>query len=148
MNLKKIVGTVIVGIVVFVAGFGSGIYYQKKSGTSAANGTPPTGDFNGTRPTGTNGGTPPSGSSDRSGGPGGGGVSGEIVTKDDSSITVKKSDGSTVVVYFDDSTTVSKNETGSISDLAVGTSIQAMGTTNSDKSVTGKNIMIQPTSTS
>jgi len=148
MNLKKIVGTVIVGIVVFGAGFGSGIYYQKKSGTSATSGTLPSGNFDGTRPNGINGGTPPNGIDGRNGGPGGGGVSGEIITKNDSSITVKKSDGSTVIVYFDDSITVSKNETGSVSDLTVGVPIQAIGTTNSDKSVTGKNIIIQPASTS
>jgi len=149
MNVKKIIVPAVVGIVLFGAGFWSGIYYQKKTLSSATTGNPPFGsDFNGTPPTDGTGRTPPSGGGARSGGPGGGGVSGEIVTKSDDNIIVKKSDGSTVIVYFDDSTTVSKNQTASASDLTVGTSVQAMGTTNTDKSVTSKSIMIQPKTSS
>jgi PPE-repeat protein len=136
---KKIIAYLIAGVILFGAGFWTGTYYQKKQTTSALPDAT-TGDRP-TMPSGTSGNTPPSGQ--RTGGPGGGGVSGEIITKADKSLTVKKTDGSTVIVYFDDSTTVAKSETASSSALVVGTSVQVMGTTNSDKSVAGKSIMIQ-----
>jgi len=141
---KKIIGLIVIGLILFGTGFWSGTYYQKKKVTStAANGIP-----NGTMPTngnsGRTGGTPPSGSERGNGGPGGGGTSGEIISKSDTSLTIKTSDGSTKTIYFSDSTKISKNTTGSSSDLSVGTKVMVSGTTNTDNSVTGTTIMIQP----
>jgi hypothetical protein len=134
----------IIGLVLVAGSFFGGYYYEKKA---CANTNPNMG-FDGSKL----GGTPPTGAPDGSssssfngrgnGGPGGGGSTGEIISNDGKSITIKTSDGSTKIVYFSDSTKVSKNETASTSDLTVGTTVSAMGTTNSDKSVTAQNIMI------
>lgn len=146
MNLKKTLIPVIGAIIIFAGGFGTGMYYQKKHTTTAT-----VGQFNEsnrpTMPDGTSGGTPPTGQNgSRTGGPGGGMTSGEIISKTDTSLTIKTSDGSTKTIYYSDSTTVSKNETGALSDLTVGTNISVNGTTNTDKSVTSKMIMITPKS--
>ena len=76
---------------------------------------------------------------------GGGAVNGEIVSMDSQSITVKEQSGNTKTIYYSSSTTVSKNTTGSSSDLAVGTEVSANGTSNTDGSVTAQTIIISPT---
>lgn len=141
MKLKKLILPIIIGLVLFAGGFWTGTYYQKNHTNSKTADGAPSGfskDSSDKKPTG----TPPSGGN--GGGQGGGGVSGEIISKTDDSLTIKTSDGSTKTVYYSSSTTISKNTTGSSSDLAVGTSVSVMGETNSDKSVTGKTIMIMP----
>ncbi|MFA4995728.1 MAG: hypothetical protein WC536_01140 [Patescibacteria group bacterium] len=146
MKSKKLLTVIIGGAIVFGLGFGSGVFYQKKHAATSttANGMPPTMSGDGQSATGRQGGTPPSGTKGSGNGGPGGGVSGEIISKTDTSLTIKTSDGSTKTVYFSDSTTISKNTTGASSDLSVGTDIMVSGTTNSDNSVTGKTIMIQP----
>jgi len=136
MPKKKIILPIVLGLVILTAGFFGGVFYQKKAGgnkTGMPSGTPPqmSGD----------------GSSSRQGGPGGNGgggmSSGEIISKDDSKITIKLTDGSTKIIYYTDSTKISKNQTGSSSDLTVGTKVNVNGTTNSDKSIAGETIMVQ-----
>lgn len=142
--MKKLSNVIIIIIVVAVGvgGFFGGSYYQKKKCASTANSR----DFDG-NPQQMFRGTPPTDMPGRNGqsngGSGGGGNTGEIISKDDKSVTIKTSDGSTKIIYFSDSTTISKNETADSSNLSVGTNISAMGSTNSDKSVTAKNIIIQ-----
>ena len=145
MSTKKLIMLIAGGLIIFGLGFWGGMTYQKKKTTtgkeSFANGERPS------MPDGTSGtkgngnGTPPSGFGN--GRNGGGMTEGEIISKSDTSLTIKTSDGSTKTVYFSDSTTISKNETGSSSDLAVGTKVSVSGTTNTDNSVTGKMIMIR-----
>lgn len=142
--MKKII-YVVVGLLLMTGSFFGGYYYEKKACTNSAN----LGFDGGNRPDMSNG-TPPTGAPNNSsgsysrgnGGPGGGGSTGEIISNDGKSVTIKTSDGSTKIVYFSDSTKVNKNESASTSDLTVGTTISAMGTTNSDKSVTAQNIII------
>lgn len=67
---------------------------------------------------------------------------GEIISKDDSSITVKLSDDSSKIVIFSDSTGINKSEEGLIEDLSEGVQVMIMGQTNSDGSVTARNIQI------
>jgi hypothetical protein len=78
---------------------------------------------------------------------GGGMVNGDIVSMDSQSITVKQQDGSTKTVYYSSSTTVSKSTTGSASDLTVGATVRANGTSNTDNSVTATTIQLNPTET-
>lgn len=147
MTTKKVFIYIVIGVLLFGAGFWAGTAYQKnktstKSTAEMPNGTPPSmNGGSGTSAKSGNMGTPPSGGN---GGPGGNGTSGEIVSKSDTSLTLKTSDGSTKTIYFNDSTKISKNANGSTSDLTTGTNIQVNGTTNDDKSITGTTIMIMP----
>lgn len=75
---------------------------------------------------------------------GGGQVIGEIINQDDKSITVKLQDGSSKIVLFSDTTTINKATAGSKSDLVVGERVAVFGTTNSDGSVTAQNIQLDP----
>lgn len=74
----------------------------------------------------------------------GGAVVGDIVSIDNDSLTVKLQDGSSKIVNLSQSTTYSKTETGSKADLKSGTKVAAIGTSNSDGSVTAQNIQINP----
>ncbi len=74
----------------------------------------------------------------------GGAVIGDIVSIDNDSLTVKLSDGSSKIVNLSSATTYSKTETGAKTDLKAGTKIAAIGTANSDGSVTAQNIQINP----
>lgn len=145
--MKKLSNVVIIIIIVTVGvgGFFGGYYYQKKKCASTTNAKNFDGNFREMS------GTPPIDMPNKNGrgngGPESGGNTGEIISKDDKSITIKSSDGSTKIIYYSDSTTISKNETVANSELTVGTNISAIGSTNTDKSVTAKNIIIQSNDT-
>jgi len=131
---KKFLIIFIVAILAVGAGaFYGGMRYQQYanqkrfSNMRGQNGTPPSDLGNG--PAGNRG--------------SGGFVSGSITAKDDKSITVKTSDGSSKIVYFSDSTTIAKSVSGSASDLSVGANVTVDGTSNSDNSLTAKNIQIR-----
>ncbi len=74
----------------------------------------------------------------------GGGVFGEVVSVDDKSLTVKMIDGSSRIVILGDSTTYSKSETGSKSDVKVGSAVAVFGSPNSDGSITAQSIQLNP----
>jgi len=69
---------------------------------------------------------------------------GEIISLDDSSITVKMTDGSSKIVLISDSTSVNQSITASKDDLKVGLQVAVMGDQNTDGSVTGQSIEINP----
>lgn len=69
---------------------------------------------------------------------------GEITSVDDKSITVKLADGSSKIVLLSDSTVFSQSNSASKSDLKVGTKIMVNGDTNTDGSVTSRNIEVNP----
>ena len=71
-------------------------------------------------------------------------VVGEIVSADDKSITVKLMDGSSKIVILSASTAINKQATGSVSDLKTGERVLVIGTQNSDGSVTGQSIQLNP----
>lgn len=143
MKKKQIILMIIGGIILLGIGFGGGVFYQKKWGNKN---TVASGNFMNGAPNGQ--GTPPSGSEKGFRGTNGGGnVSGEIISKADNSITVKTSDGSTKIVYFTDSTKITKSDTGNSTDLSVGTNVVVNGSTNTDSSIAGNMIRIEPKTT-
>ena len=71
-------------------------------------------------------------------------ISGEILSADDKSITVKLQDGSSKIVLLTGTTIYSKSANGAKTDLKVGDRVAAVGTANSDGSVTAANVQINP----
>jgi len=67
---------------------------------------------------------------------------GEIISKDDASITVKLPDGGSKIVFFTDSVAVTKNTTGSITDLVVNENVVVNGSVNSDGSINALTIQL------
>ena len=85
----------------------------------------------------------------RRGGAGGAGglVAGTVLSKDDQSITVKLTNGSTKTVYFSGTTTVGVAAAGTMDDVAIGKTVTATGTANSDGSVAASSIQVRPAAT-
>ena len=74
----------------------------------------------------------------------GGATIGTVLSKDATSITVLTPGGGSKIILYSPSTTVAKSASGSISDVTVGSTITAIGSTNSDGSVTATSIQILP----
>ena len=70
-------------------------------------------------------------------------VSGEIISKDDKSLTIKLTSGGSKTIYFSASTTISQMTATPASDLNVGQSIIANGSTNSDGSISAQMIQLR-----
>ncbi len=79
------------------------------------------------------------------GGAGGGIVSGTVVSADANSITVQSGTAGSKIVLVSPSTTVAKSVTGSLADIAVGSTVTVIGTANSDGSVSATSVQIRPT---
>ena len=71
-------------------------------------------------------------------------VIGNVVAMDSQTLTVKSSDGSSKVILYSPTTEVRKFTSGSISDVAVGSTVMVNGTTNTDGSITASSIQIRP----
>jgi hypothetical protein len=69
-------------------------------------------------------------------------VSGQIISQDDKSITLKLNDGSTKIVILSNKTEISKATTGTKADLKNGERVMAIGTQNSDGSITANLVSI------
>lgn len=133
MTKNSLVITIIVAVLVGALGFYGGMQYQKSQRGSFPGGT--TQGF----PRGTN----QQGGTGRQGNTAGiRPISGEITVMDSESITVKMKDGSTKIVIFSDSTKINKTSDGLKSDLKTGIQVTAIGTENSDGSVTAQSISI------
>ncbi|HVA96022.1 MAG TPA: hypothetical protein VND99_00040 [Candidatus Acidoferrales bacterium] len=80
------------------------------------------------------------------GGPGGAQgmtpVRGQIISTGSDSVTVKLTDGSSKIVNLTSQTKINKATSGSVSDLKSGITVTAIGTTNSDGSVTALDVTI------
>ena len=75
---------------------------------------------------------------------GNGQIVGEIMSVTDNSITVKMTDGSSKIVILGDSTKVTESTEAQKSELKVGVKVAVFGTPNTDGSVTGSNIELNP----
>lgn len=69
---------------------------------------------------------------------------GEILSVDDKTLTIKMADGSSKIVLISDTTKINQSVSATKTDLTVGTKIMVNGDTNSDGSITGRNIEINP----
>lgn len=138
MNKQYII--VILAAVVFgAAGFAGGIKYQQSFGTStqpasslAAGAGARQGRFGGSLPAG-------------GGQNGARSVSGQIISLDSNSITVKLADGSSKIVLLTGTTKVNQTVAATTSDLKTGATVVALGTANSDGSLTATEVSLNPT---
>jgi len=71
-------------------------------------------------------------------------VSGEIISSDDKSITVKLPDGSSKIVLLTDKTEITKAAQVAKSDIKIGDKVAVFGQENSDGSVTGQTVQLNP----
>jgi hypothetical protein len=134
MNKKVI--SIIVGIIVIGGVFYGGMQYEKSkvpAQSQYGNGT-----F--TRGSGGIGGTRGSGSL-------GGLTTGQIVSKDSQSITVSLASGGSKIIFLDTNTKISKQTTGTLTDLAVGTQVSVTGVANADGSINAQSVQIRPAGT-
>ena len=69
---------------------------------------------------------------------------GEIISIDDKTITVKLATGGSKIVLISDTTKINQSVTATKTDLTVGTKIMVNGETNTDGSITSRNIEINP----
>lgn len=132
---KNVIISIILIVVVGAAAFYGGMKYEgskMSTGQSAMMGGQ--GGGYGRRFGGGQGGTQNSGA-----------VRGKITSVSANSVTVQSMDGTSKIILFSNSTNISKSATGSASDLTSGTQVMAVGTTNSDGSVTAQLIQINPT---
>lgn len=139
MSKNKKIGFIVGGVVVLIVVFYVGTVVGKGQ-TSNKNGSDLQafgqngGNFSGPFEKGT-----------KTGGMGGNGTSGEIISKDAQSITVSlPNNGGSKIILISNNTPVTKQASGSIADLAVGTTITATGTTNQDGSISAQSIQIRP----
>lgn len=135
-SIQPYIITVVVAVVVAAAAFFGGMKYQQRRGFSnmRAFGN---GQF-------VRGGADARGGNTPFGRMGGRPTVGEIMSIDNTSVTVKMPDGSTKIVLLSDTTTYSKSDTGSKTDLKVGTQIGVFGADNADGSVTAQSVQLNP----
>lgn len=129
MKAMKPIYVIILVVVFAAAGFYGGTVYQKSQASSSAAGG--SGQYGGRR----------FGSGGAGGGFGASGmtpISGKIVSIGDNAITVQLSDGSSKIVDLTSQTTINKTTKGSTSDLTSGSRVTAIGTSNSDGSITAQ----------
>ena len=129
---KKIVWG-IVGVIVLVAVFFAGSAYGKAQ-AAAARTTAFAGRTRGAGGAGFAGGTSAAG----------GFTTGTILSKDATSITLSIMGGGSKIVFLDSNTKISKQATGTLSDLTTGTAVSVAGAANSDGSINATTVQIRP----
>ena len=140
--------TLILVVVVGGAAFFGGIKYQENAGLKAEK-SQSTNPFSGRNQFGRNQGGNTGTTNNTQTGVGqrrmwNGQLTGEITSVDSNSITVKSNDGSSKIILISDKTTISKASTGQISDLKVGEKVAVFGTPNTDGSVIGSSVQLNP----
>ena len=126
MNKKFV--WIVVGIIVLAGVFYGGMVYGKSQTATSAN-TASTG-FAGARTRGAGG--------------FGGTTIGQIISKDATSITVSLAAGGSKIIFLDNTTPITKQTSGTMSDLAIGTNVVVTGTANTDGSVSATAVQIRP----
>jgi hypothetical protein len=132
--MNKKIGFVVIGIIVLVGVFYGGMVYGKSQKPA---------NVAGTFTRGTRGGG--------AGGLGGGFTIGQIIAKDATSITVQLTTGGasgtpsgSKIIFLDSSTQITKQASGTLADLAIGTNVSVTGTANTDGSVSATAVQIRP----
>ncbi len=129
--MKKNILILLAVLVLLVVGAGSfygGMIYGKSQRSMPSFGN---GNFQGIKNGGTNSGS--------------GMASGEITAKDANSITVKlPNNKGSKIIFFSSDTQITKSASGTSEDLANGTNVSIIGTTNTDGSITAKSIQLMP----
>lgn len=132
---KNIIITIVLLIVVGAGAFYGGMQYQKMQLVNGSSGQL-AGKGNGQGGLGRRFGG--------QNGQNGSAVRGQITSVDTNSVTVQMRDGSSKIVLFSNTTNISKAATGSATDLTKGVQVMAVGTNNSDGSVTAQFIQLNP----
>jgi len=128
---KKIIGISCAALIIGIGiGYFGGNAIRPVSTMQNARGNFTAGAFNGTRGTG--------------GVAGGGILSGTVAKQDEGSITLNTRDGSSHIVLITPATTVQKSVEGSLTDVAVGSTVMVTGSTNSDGSISASSIQLRP----
>lgn len=138
---KTAVIMVIVVLIAAGAGFFGGVKYQQSKTTSDF----PRAQMGQGGPNGATGGVQGKNGTTSGGNMGSGSnrpVSGEITAVDGSSITIKSTDGSSKIVMLSDSTTVSKMAASTKGELKIGETVNVIGATASDGTVSATSIQL------
>jgi hypothetical protein len=69
---------------------------------------------------------------------------GEITSIDDKSVTIKTADGGSKIILISDSTAINQSTSVAKTDLKVGSKVAVLGDQNTDGSITGKTINLNP----
>jgi hypothetical protein len=144
---NKKIGLAVIGIIVLVGVFFSGMVYGRSSQSRmSARGQGGQAFGAGGNFTGRGG----AGGVARNSG---GFTIGQIIAKDDKSITVQimnggpaaVSQGGSKIIFLDANTKISKSAAGTVDDLATGTQVSVTGTPNADGSINAQMVQIRPT---
>jgi len=74
----------------------------------------------------------------------GGATVGQILSENAQSITISLPSGGSEIIFLDNTTPITKQVSGTMSDLTVGTTVSVVGTTNTDGSVSAQSVQIRP----
>ena len=132
-NMNKKIVWIVVGIIVLVGVFYGGMTYGGNNVRAAitSRGLGQNSTFAGTRGA-------------RGAGAFGGATTGQILSKDATSITVGLTAGGSKIIFLDNSTPITKQTSGTMADLTVGTQVSVMGSANADGSLTAQTVQIRP----
>ncbi len=130
MHNKHFTLVVILIVVALFVGFFAGDYY-KGSQTKASSTAFQTGASGA------------SGFRSRAGALGAGAIVGTIISKDSQSITLSLQNGGSQIIFVSPSTNITESVAGSLDNLATGTNVMVIGTSNTDGSETANQVMVR-----
>lgn len=137
--MQKIIIPIVVGVIALGGGFYGGMKYQASKGGRGNFVMMGDGTFaGGQQGRGGNGRT----AGFRANG-GGGIANGEVLSKDATSVTLKLMDGGSKIIFLSNSTSIMTAAKGTLNDVAIGANIMAIGTTNSDGSITAQSLQLR-----